>query len=99
MQLNKEQQTMIKNVAQDVFDYGVDVSVYGSMLDDSYGGWDFDVLISSDHMIEDKPGKCQFMSTKLQLALGDQPIHVVVIDPATDPASIDKRVLNKSRPL
>ena len=59
------------------------VRVFGSRLDDAARGGDIDLLIELHQPIEAPEALALAITARLQLRLGDQPIDVLVADPAT----------------
>jgi len=83
MRLTKHQIDRIKQLVTEVFGSEVDVRLFGSRLDDDQKGGDIDLLVSSDALIPGKLKKSLLLTAKLQIALGDQPIDILVLDPST----------------
>jgi len=83
MRLTAEQVAIIKAATAEVFGDDVGVQLFGSRLDDEIRGGDIDLLVESEHEIDDKLMKTLTLTARLQLRLGDQPIDILVIDPTT----------------
>ena len=83
MRLTPEQVAIIKQAAVEVFGDRVSVKLFGSRLNDAVRGGDIDLLLESPDVIENRMDKMLTLTARLQLRLGDQPIDVLVIDPAT----------------
>lgn len=83
MRLTPEQVAIIKQAAAEVFGDEVIVKLFGSRLDDAVRGGDIDLLVESSDLIENRMDKMLTLTARLQLRLGDQPIDVLVVDPAT----------------
>lgn len=99
MRLTPEQVATIKQAAVEVFGDGVSVKLFGSRLDDAMRGGDIDLLVESPDVIESKMDKMLTLTARLQLRLGDQPIDILVIDPATPLNPVHRHAIHTGRVL
>jgi len=95
MRLTAESRQVIRATARDIFGPQAEVRLFGSRLDDSARGGDIDLLILSDEAIADRERKALRLVARLQVRLGDQPIDVLVIDPASDRRPIHAHALRQ----
>lgn len=99
MRLTPEQVQAIKEETAHVFGAGVSVWLFGSRVDDEARGGDIDLLVHSDHPIEDRQRRSLRLVARLQMRIGDQPIDVVVLDPAVTPGPIHHNALRTGEML
>lgn len=83
MRLTEKQVEVIREAAREVFGGKVTVRLFGSRLDDAARGGDIDLLVECPDPEEGKVEKACRMSAKIQLALGEQKIDILVVDPTT----------------
>ena len=83
MRLNAEQIEVIRKATRSVFGQGAMVRVFGSRLDDKVKGGDIDLLVECPEAVADRLKKTLTLTARLQRALGDQPIDILVTDPST----------------
>lgn len=94
MRISEQTQTIINDVAHEIFGPDITVKVFGSRLDDQARGGDIDLLIESIQPINQSRYKSLQLVARLQILLGDQAIDVLVIDPQTDKYPIHHEALN-----
>jgi len=83
MRLSRAQQDTIKQTVAEVFGAEATVRLFGSRLDDRALGGDIDLMIECPAVVDNKALKAARLVARLQLRIGDQPIDVLVLDPAT----------------
>lgn len=83
MRITDYQRQVIREEAAGVFGDTAVARVFGSRADDNARGGDIDLLIESPEVIPRQRKKSLELVARLQMRLGDQPIDVLVIDPAT----------------
>ena len=83
MRLSQQTQQLIKATTQEIFGIDAQVKVFGSRIIDDARGGDIDLLVELPFCIPDSERKVLQLIARLQLRLGDQPIDVLMIDPAT----------------
>lgn len=83
MRLTEDQARIIRETAQGIFGAHTKVRLFGSRIDDGQRGGDIDLLVECDTPIPDLLKKSLALAARLQMALGDQPIDVLAIDPHT----------------
>ena len=77
MRLTIEERKQIKQHVSNVFGEGSRTILFGSRADDTKKGGDIDLYIEPQYLNNETEQKITLM-TKLQLALGDQKIDIVV---------------------
>ena len=83
MRLSQQTQQLIKATTLEIFGIDTQVKVFGSRINDDARGGDIDLLVELPFCIPDSERKVLQLIARLQLRLGDQPIDVLIIDPAT----------------
>lgn len=83
MRLSESARQAIRETTGEVFGPQARVSLFGSRTDDSLRGGDLDLLVELPAPDPEYRRKALTLAALLQQRLGDQPIDVVVIDPAT----------------
>ena len=83
MRLSQQTQQLIKATTQEIFGIDAQVKVFGSKINDDARGGNIDLLVELPFCISDSERKVLQLIARLQLRLGDQPIDVLMIDPAT----------------
>lgn len=99
MRLTPEQVRTIKQATAEVFGPEVRVRLFGSRLDDEARGGDIDLLVESSSVIERKMDKMLTLTARLQMRLGDQPIDILVVDPATDLNPVHRHAMKTAEML
>jgi predicted nucleotidyltransferase len=94
MRLNEEQVRIIRESTQSVFGAHARVRLFGSRLNEDLRGGDIDLMVECDEPVPDRLGKSLALVARLQMALGDQPIDVLVIDPNTELKPVHKAALS-----
>lgn len=82
MRLTAEQIRIIREETQAIFGGTARVRLFGSRLDDTTRGGDIDLLVESDELVSEPVRKSLALTARLQMRWGDQPIDVLLIDPA-----------------
>lgn len=96
MRLTPEERTQIKHHVGSVFGTESRVFLFGSRVDDSKKGGDIDLFIEPQHIANSFEQEIRLLS-KLQLALGDQKIDIIL---ARDPNRlIEQEARSKGRLL
>ncbi|EHQ52306.1 DNA polymerase III subunit beta [Ectothiorhodospira sp. PHS-1] len=93
MRLSSEQVDIITQTARDIFGSDARVWLFGSRVDDARRGGDIDLLIQCPSPQEDRERKSLRLVARLQMAMGDQPIDVLVLDPDIPPRPIHENAL------
>ena len=83
MRLSKNQVEVIRRTVREVFGTEADVKLFGSRANDDARGGDIDLLVEMPTIVVEPERKTLQLVARLQLRLGDQPIDVLVLDPAT----------------
>lgn len=82
MHLSTYAQKIIRDTVWEIFGTDATGAVFGSRIDDAARGGDIDFLIQSETAIDQRERKALQLVARLQIRLGDQPINVLVLDPA-----------------
>lgn len=77
MRLSLQTQQIIKETVRETFGVKARVKIFGAR------GGDIDLLVELPFLMADIERKTLQLMARLQLRIGDQPIDVLVIDPAT----------------
>ena len=80
MRLSSNAQRTIRDTVGEIFGPDATVFLFGSRTDDRARGGDIDLLVQSEHPIENRGRKTLQLVARLQIRLGDQPIDVLVVD-------------------
>ena len=91
MRLSQQTQQIIRDTVREVFGIEAHVKVFGSRINDDARGGDIDLLVELPSVTADIERKTLQLTARLQLRIGDQPIDVLVIDPATRQQSIHEQ--------
>lgn len=83
MRLPKEEQQIIVQTIQRELGNKARVWLFGSRIDESTQGGDIDLLVESAEIIPARVRLASELVASLQLALGEQKIDLILIDPAT----------------
>lgn len=83
MRLTPEQTRTIVAAAAELAGDDARVSLFGSRVDDTLQGGDIDLLVECAHPVERPVWLAARLTARLQRALGDRKIDVLVIDPST----------------
>lgn len=81
MRLTNDEIATIRAVVRQILGERARVSVFGSRTDDSVRGGDLDLLVQADRALAKWAAAASRLEAELQLALGDQKIDVILIDP------------------
>ena len=93
MRLNSHSQQIIRDTVHEIFGENATVMLFGSRVDDSARGGDIDLLVKVTAADPGNQKKALKLVARLQIRLGDQPIDVLVIDPATTHQPIHEEAL------
>lgn len=90
MRVSEQDRETIRRTAEALFGPGTKVRVFGSRLNDGLRGGDIDLYVETDQLLENRASSASRLAAELQIALGDQRIDVVLVDPSTPRKSIHK---------
>ena len=99
MRLTEQTRQTIVSTARAVFGDQARVRLFGSRLDDAARGGDIDLLIEIPMADPEQQRKSLTMVALLQRQLGDQPIDVLVLDPATAPSAVHRNAIETGKLL
>ncbi|MFZ0257040.1 MAG: nucleotidyltransferase domain-containing protein [Gammaproteobacteria bacterium] len=88
MRLTPAEIDAIRHAALEHFGQEVRVWLFGSRTDDTLKGGDIDLLVETTHPLADRLMRAARMNAALQLAIGEQKIDVLTVDPAVAPQPI-----------
>lgn len=88
MRLTPAQIETIKNAAKAVLGDGVQVTLFGSRVDDSLKGGDIDLLMELDTPVPNKPQAFGQIYARLIRQLGDQKIDILIKDANAQQAAV-----------
>ena len=91
MRLSQQTQQIIRDTVQEIFGAEANVKLFGSRLNDDARGGDIDLLVELTTVTAEIERKTMQLTARLQMRIGDQPIDVLVIDPATPRQSIHEQ--------
>ena len=83
MRLTSQQIATIRQVVAEQLGSDARVLLFGSRVDDAARGGDIDLLVETERGLANRAAEASRLAAKLQLALGDQRIDVLIIDPTT----------------
>ena len=83
MRLSAQQTKAILDATAELAGAGARVLLFGSRLDDSVRGGDIDLLVQCPEPVDRPVVLAANIEARLQIALGEQRIDVLVIDPVT----------------
>lgn len=84
MRLSPDQARAIVAAAQELAGQRARVRLFGSRVDDALRGGDIDLLVECPRPVERPVWLAAQITARLQRALGDRKIDVLVIDPDTE---------------
>lgn len=93
MRLTPHARSVIRRTTAEVFGPHARVRLFGSREDDRLRGGDIDLLIKLPEPDADRNRHSLTLAARLQQALGDQRIDVLVLDPATPEQPIHRQAL------
>lgn len=99
MRLSPEQREVIVETAHQIFGATACVKLFGSRIDDEKRGGDIDLLVQLPFVEQQRQRKALTYVAVLQQKLGDQPIDVLVIDPASELDAFRSQALQTGIPL
>jgi predicted nucleotidyltransferase len=88
MRLSSEQVRIIHAKVRDLFGPDAQVRLFGSRSDDRQRGGDIDLFIEIPHPVPNRAAAASRLAAEIQMAMGDQRVDVVVVDPDTVPQPI-----------
>ena len=71
------------------------VKLFGSRLDDRARGGDLDLLVVLPHAIQRPAWLAAQVTARVQRALGDRKVDVLIIDPTTDQQAVHKAAMRE----
>lgn len=83
MRLTPQQARIIREQTHALLGDGARVRLFGSRVDDAQRGGDIDLMVETDQPQPNRAATASRLAARLQLALGDQRIDVLLVDPAT----------------
>jgi predicted nucleotidyltransferase len=83
MRLPPNQARTIREKTQAAFGPNTRVLLFGSRADDRSLGGDIDLLVEVDHPVSNRAAAAARLTAELQIALGDQRIDIILVDPNT----------------
>ncbi|OOG21470.1 hypothetical protein B1C78_16155 [Thioalkalivibrio denitrificans] len=83
MRLTARQIEVIREKVHALLGEDARVRLFGSRVDDSARGGDIDLFVEVDRVLDNRAASASRLQAELQLALGDQRIDVVLVDPRT----------------
>ena len=83
MRLSESSKRVISETVREVFGETASVRLFGSRVDDTARGGDIDLLVQVPTVLPDAPRKVLQLTARLQMRLGDQPVDILLLDPAT----------------
>ena len=89
MRLTPHQVAVIRREVAALVHAQAEVRLFGSRVQDGLRGGDIDLWVSSPVAVPNRVLLAAQLVARLQMTLGDQRIDVRLVDPATEPASID----------
>lgn len=90
MRLSEREVDAIRRAAREYFGEGVRVWLFGSRTDDTLKGGDIDLLVETTDAVADRLMRAARMNAALQLAIGEQKIDIVIVDPTVAPQPIHR---------
>ncbi|MBK6961262.1 MAG: nucleotidyltransferase domain-containing protein [Gammaproteobacteria bacterium] len=88
MRLTDEQRHAIVEETARTFGPGACVRLFGSRVDDNACGGDIDLYVEVGHALPNRAAAASRLAARLQLALGEQRIDIILVDPETKPQAI-----------
>ena len=83
MRLSESSKRVISETVREIFGETASVRLFGSRVDDTARGGDIDLLVQVPTVLPDAPRKVLQLTARLQMRLGDQPVDILLLDPAT----------------
>ncbi|MBI2383780.1 MAG: nucleotidyltransferase domain-containing protein [Gammaproteobacteria bacterium] len=83
MRLSPEQTKAIRDRVRALLGAHARVSLFGSRVDDYACGGDIDLLVEVGEPLSNRAAMASRLAAELQIALGEQRIDVVLVDPLT----------------
>lgn len=99
MRLSEDERRLIRAKVAELFGPGARVRLFGSRVDDAARGGDIDLLVEVPEPVGNRPAAAARLAAELQIALGDQRIDVVLVDPHTPPAPVHEVARRMGVPL
>ena len=90
MRLSEQQCKTIRRTARELF-WDCTVKLFGSRVDDAARGGDIELLVGTSCRLKNRAATTARSAARLQRALGDQHIDVLIVDPATRHQPIQDR--------
>ncbi|MBA3596128.1 MAG: nucleotidyltransferase domain-containing protein [Methylibium sp.] len=83
MRLTREQQDVIVAATAELAGADAHVVLFGSRVHDELRGGDLDLLVECPHRVERPVRLAIQLTARMQRALGDRKVDVLVVDPST----------------
>jgi predicted nucleotidyltransferase len=83
MRLSPFQILKIKESVEAVLGSEAEVILFGSRVDDSAKGGDIDLYVETKNKLDNRASAAARIAAKIQLAIGDQKVDVVLVDAQT----------------
>jgi predicted nucleotidyltransferase len=99
MRLSPQQAQKIVEATTELAGPGASVLLFGSRLDDAIRGGDIDLLVQCPEPVDSPVLLAADIEARLQVALGEQRIDVLVIDPVTSLQPVHRAALRTGRRL
>lgn len=88
MRLTRSEQRIIRAKVNEMFGEDAQLMLFGSRTDDSARGGDIDLFVQVGHVLDNRAAAASRLAAELQMALGEQRIDIVIVDPETLPQPI-----------
>jgi uncharacterized protein len=88
MRLLPEHIAVIKHASAELMGADVSVRLFGSRLDDQARGGDIDLLVEAPAAVPNRAKAAAHLAALIERRLGGRRVDVVLLDPATPPASV-----------
>ncbi len=83
MRLTSQQVRIIREKVRETLGRDARVHLFGSRVGDTAWGGDIDLYIEVDQVLVNRAATASRLAAQLQMALGDQRIDVLLVDPQT----------------
>jgi len=95
MRITQQQREIIVKAIQSECGADVKVRLFGSRVDDAARGGDIDLLVELKQPVDNRAALSSRLAAILQIALGDQRIDVLIVDPSTQLQPVHKTALSE----
>ena len=93
MRLSQQTREIIRATVHEIFGGEAKVKLFGSRINPAARGGDIDLLVELSSITPEIERKTLQLTARLQLRIGDQPIDILVLDPATPRQSIHEQAV------